>query len=269
MAELPQRQQSLQQIFDSEGVRKRFFDVLGDAAAPFISSVLTTVNSNENLKRCSVSSILSAAAQAAALRLPVSSSLGFAYIIPYNQQATFQVGYKGIIQLALRSGQYRIINSSPVREGQIRDIDFLTGEIIRGEATGTKIVGYIAYFELINGFNKSLYMTVDEIEQHAATFSKSYAYDKKFGKRTSVWSTNFESMALKTVMKLLLSKYGILSIEPASANLVNAFAEPEVDRLDDGSQVLQFDEIVPEEEPEALPEPLPDVPIEEPKDDTQ
>lgn len=256
MAELPQKQQNLQQILDSESVRKRFVDVLGDAAAPFISSVLTTVNSNEALKRCSTSSILSAAATAAALRLPVSPALGFAYIIPYNQHATFQIGYKGIIQLALRSGQYRIINASAVREGQIRDIDFITGEIIRGEMISTKIIGYIAYFELINGFSKSLYMTVDEIEQHAATYSKSYAYDKKFGKHTSLWSTSFDAMAKKTVMKMLLSKYGIMSIEPASANLVNAFAEPEADRIDEGSMTLQFTDVVPEdEEPEALPEP--------------
>ena len=248
MAELPQRQQSLQQVLDSEGVRKRFVDVLGDAAAPFISSVLTTVNSNDALKRCSTSSILSAAATAAALRLPVSPALGFAYIIPYNQHATFQIGYKGIIQLAIRSGQYRFINSSAVREGQIKGIDFMTGEIIRGEAISDRIVGYIAYFELVNGFSKSLYMTVDEIEQHAVTFSRSYAYDKKSGKRTSVWSVNFDSMAKKTVLKLLLSKYGIMSIEPASANLVNAFAEPEPGRVDEGSMTLQFNEMLPEED---------------------
>ncbi len=258
MAELPQRQQSLQQILDSESVRKRFVDVLGDEAAPFISSVLTTVNSNEALKQCSTTSILSAAATAAALRLPVSPSLGFAYIIPYNRHATFQLGYKGIIQLALRSGQYRRINSAPVREGQIRDIDFITGEIVKGEMTGTKIVGYIAYFELINGFSKTLYMSIDEIEQHALTFSKSYAYDKKFGKRTSVWSINFDAMARKTVVKSLLSKFGIMSIETAGASLMNAFVESEPDRIDEGSMTLQFDEVVPEDEPEALPEPIPD-----------
>lgn len=254
MAELPQRQQSLQQVLDSEGVRKRFVDVLGDAAAPFISSVLTTVNSNDALKRCSTSSILSAAATAAALRLPVSPALGFAYIIPYGQHATFQLGYKGIIQLAIRSGQYRKINASAVREGQIKEVDFMTGEIIRGEATGDRIVGYIAYIELINGFSKSLYMTVDEIEHHALTFSRSYAFDKKAGKKTSVWTTNFDSMAKKTVLKLLLSKYGIMSIEPASANLVNAFAEPELERVDEGNITLAFDEVVPEEvTPEELP----------------
>ncbi|MBR1580503.1 MAG: recombinase RecT [Selenomonadaceae bacterium] len=249
MAELPQRQQqSLQQVLDSEGVRKRFVDVLGDSAAPFISSVLTTVNSNEALKRCSTASILSAAATAAALRLPVSPALGLAHIIPYGQHAAFQLGYKGIIQLALRSGQYRRINSAPVLDGQIKEVDFLTGDIVRGEAKSNQVVGYIAYIELHNGFSKTLYMTIDELEKHASTFSKSYAYDKKYGKRTSVWSLNFDSMAKKTVLKLLLSKYGLLSIEAASANLVNAFAEPELDRLDEGNITLQFDEVAPEDE---------------------
>lgn len=248
MTELPQRQQSLQQILDSESVRKRFVDVLGDAAAPFISSVLTTVNGNEAFKNCSVASILSAAATAAALKLPVSPALGFAYIIPYNRHATFQLGYKGIIQLALRSGQYRTINSSAVREGQIKEIDFITGEIVKGEAISDRIVGYIAYFELVNGFSKSLYMTNAEIETHALTFSKSFAYDRKYNKRTSVWSSNFDSMARKTVLKMLLSKYGIMSIEPASANLVNAFAEPEFDRPDEGSLTLQFNDVAPEDE---------------------
>ena len=262
MAELPQRQQSLQQALDSEVVRKRFVDVLGDAAAPFISSVLTTVNSNEALKRCSTSSILSAAATAAALRLPVSPALGFAYIIPYGQHATFQLGYKGIIQLAIRSGQYRTINASAVREGQIKDVDFMTGEIIRGEAVSDRIVGYIGYIELINGFSKSLYMTLDEIEHHALTFSRTYAYDKKAGKRTSVWTTNFDSMAKKTVIKLLLSKYGLMSIEPASANLVNAFAEPEPERIDEGNITLAFDEVVPEDDiVEELPAGAPPVDV--------
>ena len=249
MAELPQRQQqSLQQALDSDAVRKRFVDVLGDAAAPFISSVLTTVNSNEALKRCSNTSILSAAATAAALRLPVSSALGFAYIIPYNNHATFQLGYKGVIQLAVRSGQYKKINASSVLEGQIRDVDFLTGDIVRGEATSNRIVGYIAYFELHNGFSKTLYMTNEEIDTHAATHSRGYAYDKKSGKRTSLWSTNFDAMAKKTVLKLLLTKYGLMSIEPASANLVNAFAEPDIDRLDEGSLTLPFDEVAPGDE---------------------
>ncbi len=273
MAELPQKQQSLQQILDSESVRKRFSDVLGDAAAPFISSVLTTVNSSDALKKCSTTSILSAAATAAALRLPVSPALGFAYIIPYGQHATFQLGYKGIIQLALRSGQYRKINASAVREGQIKEVDFITGEIIKGEPISDRVVGYIAYFELANGFSKSLYMTIDELEHHAQTFSRTYAYDKKFGKRTSVWTINFDSMAKKTVLKLLLSKFGIMSIEPASAELVNAFAEPELERIDEGSLTLQFNEVTPEDEiiePEFITEPANDDQAEQsaPKEET-
>ena len=109
-----------------------------------------------------------------------------------------------------------------IREGQIKEIDFVTGDIIRGEKISNKIVGYLAYFELLNGFTKSLYMTIDEIKAHAMKYSKSYGYDIKSGRKTSVWSSNFDSMAEKTVLKLLISKYGIISIDSRNTDMALA-----------------------------------------------
>ena len=213
---------SLTEILRSDIVKKRFTDMLGENSASFISSIMTVVNTSNRLKECSTATILSAASIAAALKLPINPSLGFAYIVPYKGQAQFQIGWKGLIQLAERSNQYRKLHAGKVYEGQIKDIDFITGDIIRGEKISDKVVGYVAYMELINGFNKTIYMTIDEIKDHAAKYSQSYAYDFKYGRKTSVWSTNFDSMAKKTVMKLLLSKYGIMSIDTKSTDMAKA-----------------------------------------------
>ena len=213
---------TLQQLLNSTGIKRRFEELLDKSAPSFISSILTIVRSNSKLQDCSPNSILSAAGIAAALKLPINPSLGFAYIVPYKGQATFQLGWKGFVQLAMRSGQYKTLNSGAVREGQIKEIDFVTGEIIRGEKTSEEISGYVAYMELINGFKKSLYMTVEEIQAHAAKYSQSYAYDLRSGKKSSVWSTNFDAMAKKTVLKKLLSNFGIISIDRQSLALATA-----------------------------------------------
>lgn len=213
---------TLQQLMNSEAVKHRFEELLDSSAPSFISSILSIVRTNSKLQDCSPISILSAAGIAAALKLPINPSLGFAFIVPYKGQAQFQLGYKGLIQLAMRSGQYLTLNSGAVCEGQIKEIDFVTGEIIRGEKISDEIVGYVAYMELINGFRKSLYMTIDEIKNHAEKFSQSYAYDLRFSRKSSVWSTNFDAMAKKTVLKKLISNFGIISIDQKSADLATA-----------------------------------------------
>ena len=219
---MSQSNPTLQQLLNSAGIKRRFEELLDNAAPSFISSILTIFNSNPKLRECNPNSILTAAGIAAALKLPINPGLGFAHIVPYKGQATFQIGAKGFVQLAMRSGQYRTLNSGAVREGQIADIDFVTGEIIRGEKISDKIVGYLAYMELINGFKKSLYMTVEELQAHAEKYSMSYAYDMRSGRKTSVWSTNFDAMAKKTVLKKLLSNYGVISIDQQSAALATA-----------------------------------------------
>lgn len=219
---MKQENSTLQQLLQSERVKSRFEELLDTAAPSFISSILSIVNSNSKLQECNNNSILSAAGIAAALKLPINPSLGFAFIVPYNKQAQFQLGYKGLIQLAMRSGQYLTLNSGPVREGQITDVDFVTGEIVRGEKISSEIVGYVAYMELLNGFKKSLYMTLDEIKAHAEKYSQSYSYDLRYNRKISVWSTNFDAMAKKTVLKKLISNFGIISIDQQSTDLATA-----------------------------------------------
>ena len=245
---------TLQQMLNSAGIKRRFEELLDNAAPAFISSLLTIFNSNPKLRECSPNSILSAAGIAAALKLPINPSLGFAFIVPYKGQATFQLGFKGYLQLAMRSGQYRTLNSSAVRAGQIKEIDFETGEVIRGEKISDEIVGYLAHMELINGFRKSLYMTVEELQAHAAKYSQSYAYDLRYGKRSSVWSMNFDAMAKKTVLKRLLNNYGIISIDQQSAALATALQTDQAVITEDGlryidnergeEKVVAFNEII-------------------------
>lgn len=229
-----QEEPTLQQLLSRENIRKRFEELLDKSAPSFISSVLAIFNSNPRLRACSPGSIVAAAGIAAALKLPINPSLGFAYIVPYNRQAQFQLGYRGFIQLAMRSGQYRTLNAGAVCEGQIQEIDFVTGEIIRGEKISDEVVGYVAYMELINGFRKAIYMTVAEIRAHAEKYSQSYAYDLRSGKRSSVWSTNFPAMAKKTILKRLLSQFGVMSIDQQSSALVTALQADQAVVTEDG-----------------------------------
>src|SRR3990167_11461181 len=153
---------------------------------------------------------------AATLDLPVNKNLGFAWIIPYKTKAEFQMGYKGFIQLAIRTGQYQTMNASEIYADEIKSWNPITGVILftdfsewkQREAGQTeKIVGYVAFFKLLNGFEKYLYMTVAQMDRHARRYAQSY--DNPKGK----WKLDKVPMSLKTVIKLLLSTYGILSIE--------------------------------------------------------
>lgn len=225
---------TLQQLLNAPGIKRRFEELLDSSAPSFVSSILTIVRGNPKLQDCSPNSILAAAGIAAALKLPINPSLGFAHIVPYKNQAQFQLGWRGYVQLAMRSGQYRTLNSGAVREGQIADIDFVTGEIVRGEKISDEIVGYVAYMELVNGFHKALYMTVDELRAHAEKYSQSYAYDIRTGRKSSVWTTNFDAMAKKTVLKRLLSNFGIISIDQQSAALATALQADQAVITEDG-----------------------------------
>ena len=237
-----QESPTLQQLLSSAGIKRRFEELLDNAAPSFISSILTIVNSSPKLKECSPNSILSAAGIAAALKLPINPSLGFAHIVPYKSkngtQAQFQLGWRGYVQLAMRSGQYKTLNAGAVCEGQIAEIDFVTGEIIRGEKISDNVVGYVAYMELINSFKKSLYMTNEELQTHAEKYSQSYAYDMRSGKKSSVWSTNFDAMAKKTVLKKLLSTFGIISIDQQSAALATALQADQAVITDEGFRYI-------------------------------
>ena len=208
---------------NTDKVKKRFTDVLGKHADGFISSLLAVCNETPALLEIETpTTIIAAALQAATLKLPINKNLGFAYIVPYKGQAQFQMGWKGYVQLAERTGQYKTINAGVVYEGQIEEIDFITGKIIKGEKKSNKVIGYVAYIEMINGFSKTLYMTKEEMDEHARKYSQSYNYDKNSGKKASTWSTNFDAMATKTILKLLIGKYGIMSVDMESSNLAAA-----------------------------------------------
>ena len=212
-----QKAVTIQGLVAQADIKARFEELLGKKAPGFISSLLAVVNNNKLLAKANPKTVIAAGAMAASLDLPINQNLGFAYIIPYKDEAQFQMGYKGYIQLAMRTGQYQTINAAEVYEGEIVKQNRFTGEYEFGEKTSDKIVGYIAYFKLINGFEKYLYMSIEEMQAHAKKFSKNY----KGG--TDKWGlTDFHSMAIKTVLKRLISKYGILSIEMQGQQMVDA-----------------------------------------------
>lgn len=245
---------NLESWVSSPTIKKKFNDVLDKGAGAFISALLSMVKATPQLQQCDPKTVLSAAMTAATMKLPINPNLGFAYIVPYKTEATFQMGYKGIIQLAMRTGQYKTINASVVREGEIEDIDFITGEIIRGKRTSDEVIGYIAYFKLVNGFEKTLYMSKEDMQTHAQQFSQAYAADKRYGKNRSVWTSNFDAMALKTVLKQLISKYGIMSIDmQGGENMATALASDGAVIREDGTPQYVDNEpqnITPESQPE-------------------
>lgn len=233
-----QKAVTIQSLVSQDSVKARFEELLGKKAPGFISSLLAVVNNNKLLARANPNTIVAAGAMAASLDLPINQNLGFAYIIPYGNEAQFQMGYKGYIQLAMRTGQYQTINAAEVYEGEIVKQNRFTGEYEFGKKTSDKIVGYIAYFKLVNGFEKYLYMSIDEMQAHAKKFSKNY----KGG--TDKWGiTDFHSMAIKTVLKRLISKYGILSIEMQGQPMVDAITNDggKMTIKDDGTLEAEFE----------------------------
>lgn len=199
-------------VLSTESVKQQFENALKENAGAFIASVIDLYGSDKDLQQCEPSAVVMECLKAATLKLPINKQLGFAYIVPYKGKPQFQLGYKGYIQLAMRTGQYRHLNAGVVYEGIKVNHNFLTGEItFSGEPTSEKSQGYFAYMELLNGFTKTVYMTYAEVLAHAKRYSKSY------GNTSSAWNSNFEEMALKTVIRRLLSKYGILSTDMVTA----------------------------------------------------
>ena len=219
---------TLAKLLNTETISNRFHEVLGRKSAAFMSSILSACATNPKLSACDPMSVISAAMIAATLDLPINPNLGQAHIVPYKDKATFQIGWKGLVQLAQRSGQYRTMNASVVYEGQLIKSNPFTGEFdFDAEAKKSdKIVGYLFYFKLLNGFEKYVYLTRDGAEAHGKKFSKSYGYD------TSAWKTNFEAMALNTCVKSGLSKWGPLSTEMQKAMEFDQAAVTEDDKPD-------------------------------------
>lgn len=257
----------LKGILKADSVEEQFRNALGKSSQAFVSSIISLYNGSPLLQQCNPKQVVMEALKAATLGLPIDPNLGFSWVIPYNNSVklpdgryekqmtpTFQIGSRGYIQLAMRTGQYRTINADIVYEGELQKVDKLTGEInFQGERKSDNVIGYFAYMEMLNGFSKTLYVTKDQVEAHAKRFSKSY------NSKSSPWSSDFDEMALKTVVKRLLSKYGYLSIEMAGAvsDETNGDAMIDRDRAIESSeaQVIDIDDAQegspdPQQEPE-------------------
>lgn len=234
----------MKSVINAPSVQEQFQNALGEHKDAFVASLIDLFTGDKQLQTCKPALVIAEALRAATLRLPLNKALGFAYIIVFNNSVknpdgswekvptpTFVPGYKGYIQLAMRTGQYRTINADYVYEGEMRKVSKLTGEIaLDGEKKSDKIIGYFCYFELLNGFNKTLYVSIEDMAQYALRYSPSFKGNKKPSAEALIasaqsgqvstkvgWEGNFNDMALKTVIRRLLSKYGYLSVEMQNA----------------------------------------------------
>lgn len=197
---------------ESSVVKARFSQIMGErGASNYIASVLIAVADSKALQNCAPASIYTNALRAATLRLSVDPGVGQAYLVPFGNRSTLIIGYKGLHDLAVRTNRYRYINVSPIYEGQEIIEDQITGfHRIEGGRKGNKVIGWIGAFEMLprfGGYSKTIYMTVEEIHAHGKKYSKSY------GKSDSPWQTEAEKMERKTVLRLLLRRWGY--IDPA------------------------------------------------------
>ena len=233
----------LKDKFKDEKVMEQFNNALKANASTFVASIVELCANDGKLQQCDPNAIIRECLKAATLHLPINKALGQAFIVPFNNtvtdehgnkvkkyEPTFQIGYKGYYQMAMRTGKYRIINADVVYEGELRKTSKLKGEIdVEGTRTSDKIIGYFAYLETIDGFSKVLYMSVEEMARHAKRYSKSLMYKKEATLEYLIslsqlpfqpesagnvgWLGNFHSMAIKTVLRNLLSRFGYLTTE--------------------------------------------------------
>lgn len=209
----------LRDKLNSDAIQKKFSDMLGKKSAGFLTSVMSVAQNNTLLAKAEPNSVVLAAGQAAALDLPINPNLGYAAIVPFNDKksgkclATFQIMRDGWVELALRTGQVVSICNCVVYEGELVSKNRFTDtfEFDETKRKSNKVIGYMAYAKLRNGFEKTVYWTVEECKAFGQRYSKSY------GQSTSLWKTDFDSMALKTVLKHLIKKY-----LPKSIELLNA-----------------------------------------------
>lgn len=246
----PDTTQLVRMELNKPAVLKHFEKILGRNPSGFISTVTLATSSNKLLQTASPKSIMNAAANAAILNLSVDPNIGHAYIVPYKGEASLQIGYKGMTQLAIRSGLFKTIDvcrvyADDTNEDVLRRLDSL----IPDDREDEEAVGYCARFELLNGYSGKEVMSVKKIIEHAEKFSQTYQSEKKKKAEgsyapDSAWTTNFEAMAMKTVLKRLLTRKAPLSID--MQNAIRADENPTV-KLDD-SNIIEHEAIQPAEE---------------------
>ncbi len=211
---------------DNDNVKRRLEETLGKRAGAFANSIINVVRNSNQLQKCQPDSVMSAAMIAATMNLPIDPALGQAAIVPYKTSANFQIMYKGILQLCIRSGQYATIHCAEVYADELKTHNPITGEVTFNDPAGYKlrnkgnikdVVGHYAHFELNSGFKKSDFMRHEEAIAHAKQYSKAYQYDINQKKKVSPWSVHPVQMGNKTVLLRLLKKYGVMSIEMQDA----------------------------------------------------
>lgn len=255
---------ALKRKLNDTSVQAQFANAWRENKDTFIASIIELFSGDTTLQQCDTTLLIKEALKAAVLKLPLTKSLGFAYIVPFSNSRkirneatgtdewvkiltpTFVLGYKGYVQLAMRTGQYKTINADVVYEGEFVSSDKLTGTVdLSGEKTSDKVVGYFAHYELLNGFRKTLYMPVRDIATYAKRYSPSIAKtttvdvliakaNETVSQKKSGWEGNFNDMALKTVIRRLLSKYGYLSVEMINA----ASSDPDSDEWSERDAVI-------------------------------
>jgi recombination protein RecT len=245
--------EELKILVKSEDVQSRFHELLGERTNAFLATVINVVYDNEGLRDADPNSILACAMKAAIVDLTVDPNIGHSWIIPYFnnkkkiKEAQFQIGYKGFVQLALRTGEYAALNATEIYEGEEVIIDRLTGNVIlRGSRNGDTVIGYVSYFELKSGFQKFWYMTIEDVTAHAKRYSPS------FGHASSPWKTHFDEMAKKTVLKRLLTKYGPMTVNTRA--LSTAIKEDANGVEEDDPNVNEPGKVVEDREAEAVDE---------------
>lgn len=262
---LAQRQKAgLAAYLTKDAVKAQINNILGGKDGQrFISSIISAVQANPALQECSNPSILSAALLGESLKLSPSPQLGQYYLVPYKDnrrgtsEAQFILGYKGYIQLAIRSGQYKKLNVLPIKAGELVKYDPLNEEIEvniieDGEAREqAETIGYYAMFEYTNGFRKTLYWSKAKMVAHAKQFSQGYRRDLEKGTSWTFWAKDFDAMAQKTMLRQLISKWGIMSIELQQA----MDADNGIIREDGSVDYVEVDEVVYEQPAEPEPEP--------------
>lgn len=224
-----QRKSSFSTFLTADAVKNKINSIVGGADGQrFISALVSAVNNNPTLADCEHGSIMSAALLGEALKLSPSPQLGQYYLVPFNDKnrgkvATFQLGYKGYIQLAVRSGFYKKLNVVAIKQGELIKYDPLNEEIQfrqipdEMEREQAPSMGYYAMFEYNNGFKKTLYWSREKMEAHALAYSQGYKADKQKGTKYTFWSKDFDGMAYKTMLRQLISKWGIMSIDMQQA----------------------------------------------------
>lgn len=246
----------LNETLSKDMYQKRFNELLGNRSAQFVSSLVAVISGNDKLQQAffeSPNSVIQAGLKAANYDLPIDSSLGYAYIIPfgkkqsngsYKQEAQFILGYKGMHQLAMRTGAYKTINVLEVRQGELLSYNRLSEDIEfnfiddEDEREKLPVIGYAGYYKLINGMEKTIYMTKKQVELHEKKHRKGNYQNQN-------WRENFDTMALKTVYRNLIGKWGLMSIDyqnasPTAINSVNAINEDlQMDIIDEKVDVLE------------------------------